>query len=468
MEGITQFVKAIQSFLWDYLLIFLLCGVGLFFTIALKGVQIRRFIPGLREMFSGFSLKGAKAGKHGMSSFQAVTTAIAGQVGTGNLAGAATAIVLGGPGAIFWMWVSAFLGMATIYAEALLAQRFRSRDESGQAVGGPAYYIEKGLHCKWLARLFSALLILALGFTGNMVQSNSICAAFETSLGLPRFIGGLAVAALAAVILLGGIGRIAAFTEKVVPVMACLYLVGSVAVLAVHADRILPAFGMIFEAAFRPSAAFGGVAGYTVLRSMKYGVARGLFSNEAGMGSTPHAHAVAKVDRPEKQGHVAIVSVFFDTFVVLTLTALVILTSGVLPGMIREDAGINVTQAAFSSSMGAFGAPFIAFCLLFFAFSTIISWYYYGETNVRYLFRSKRAVPVYKGLVVGFVFLGSLFQSGLVWALSDVCNGLMVLPNLAALLLLFPTVLAMSREDRSHPLRGYARERAAAEEKDAG
>lgn len=269
-------------------------------------------------------------------------------------------------------------------------------------------------------------------------------------------------------ILLGGIGRIAAFTRKVVPVMACLYLVGSVAVLAVHADRILPAFGMIFEAAFRPSAAFGGVAGYTVLRSMKYGVARGLFSNEAGMGSTPHAHAVAKVDRPEKQGHVAIVSVFFDTFVVLTLTALVILTSGVLPGMIREDAGINVTQAAFSSSMGAFGAPFIAFCLLFFAFSTIISWYYYGETNVRYLFRSKRAVPVYKGLVVGFVFLGSLFQSGLVWALSDVCNGLMVLPNLAALLLLFPTVLAMSREDRSHPLRGYARERAAAEEKDAG
>ena len=468
MEGITQFVKAIQSFLWDYLLIFLLCGVGLFFTIALKGVQIRRFIPGLREMLSGFSLKGAKAGKHGMSSFQAVTTAIAGQVGTGNLAGAATAIVLGGPGAIFWMWVSAFLGMATIYAEALLAQRFRSRDESGQAVGGPAYYIEKGLHCKLLARLFSALLILALGFTGNMVQSNSICAAFETSLGLPRFIGGLAVAALAAVILLGGIGRIAAFTEKVVPVMACLYLVGSVAVLAVHADRILPAFGMIFEAAFRPSAAFGGVAGYTVLRSMKYGVARGLFSNEAGMGSTPHAHAVAKVDRPEKQGHVAIVSVFFDTFVVLTLTALVILTSGVLPGMIREDAGINVTQAAFSSSMGAFGAPFIAYCLLFFAFSTIISWYYYGETNVRYLFRSKRAVPVYKGLVVGFVFLGSLFQSGLVWALSDVCNGLMVLPNLAALLLLFPTVLAMSREDRSHPLRGYARARAAAEEKDAG
>ena len=467
MEGVTQFIKTIQSFLWDYLLIFLLCGVGLFFTIALKGVQIRRFIPGLREMFSGFSLKGEKAGKHGMSSFQAVTTAIAGQAGTGNLAGAATAIVLGGPGAIFWMWVSAFLGMATIYAEALLAQRFRTTDDSGQVVGGPAYYIEKGLHCKWLARLFSVLLILALGFTGNMVQSNSICAAFETSFGLPSFVGGLVVAVLAAVILLGGIRRIASFTEKVVPVMACLYLVGSIVVLVFNASRILPAFGLIFEAAFHPSAAFGGVAGYTVLRSMKYGVARGLFSNEAGMGSTPHAHAAAKVDRPEKQGHVAIVSVFFDTFVVLTITALVILTSGVLPGMIREDAGINVTQAAFSQVMGGFGAPFIAVCLLFFAFSTIISWYYYGETNVRYLFRSKRAVPVYKALVVVFVFAGSLFQSSAVWALSDVCNGLMVLPNLAALVLLFPTVLAMSREDRSHPLRGYARRAEKAEKRNA-
>lgn len=463
METVLQVVKSIQGFLWDYLLIFLLGGVGIFFTLTLKGVQIRRFIPGLREMFSGFSLKGKKAGKHGMSSFQAVMTAIAGQVGTGNLAGAATALVMGGPGAVFWMWVSAFLGMATIYAEALLAQKFKTTDESGQVVGGPAYYIEIGLHCKWLARIFSVLLILALGFTGNMVQSNSITAAFQTSFGLPTWIGGLLVALLVSVILLGGIKRIASFTEKVVPVMAGLYLIGGLIVLGIHYDRILPAFSMIFQSAFHPAAAFGGVAGYTVMKSLKFGVARGLFSNEAGMGSTPHAHAVAQVRRPEQQGHVAIVSVFFDTFVVLTITALVILTSGVLPGMISETAGINVTQAAFTNTLAGFGGPFIAVCLLFFAFSTIISWYYYGETNVRYLFHNRKAVTVYKVLVIGAVFVGSLFQSDLVWNLSDVFNGLMVIPNLAALVLLCPVVFAMSREDKSHPLRGYAREQLEAE-----
>ena len=458
MDLLSQAITTVQSFLWDGLLILLLCGTGLFFTIRLKGIQLRRFGSGLREMFSGFSLKGEKAGKHGMSSFQAVTTAIAGQVGTGNLAGAATAILLGGPGAIFWMWFSAFLGMATIYAEALLAQKFRSTDKDGQAVGGPAYYIEKGLHCKWLARVFAVLLVLALGFMGNMVQSNAIAVAFETSLGVPTWVGGLVVALLAGVILLGGIGRIASFTEKVVPVMACLYIAGGLVVLVINWGQILPALGSIFRCAFQPSAAFGGVAGYTVLRAMKYGVARGLFSNEAGMGSTPHAHAVAKTDHPSKQGHLAIVSVFFDTFVVLTLTALVILTSGVLPGMITPEAqGIDVTQAAFSASFGSLGSVFIAVCLLFFAFSTIISWYYYGETNVRYLFRSSKAVPVYKLLVVLFVFAGSLFQSAEVWALSDVFNGLMVIPNVIALLLLSPVVAAMCREDK--PLKKRRRNR---------
>lgn len=451
MEVLTGIIEAVQGFLWDYLLIFLLCGTGLFFTIALKGVQFRRFGAGMREMFSGFSLRGKKAGKHGMSSFQALTTAIAGQVGTGNLAGAATAIVLGGPGAIFWMWVAALLGMATIYAEALLAQKFKTTDADGQTVGGPAYYMERGVGRrlgKWMARIFSVLLILALPFAGNMVQSNSITSAFSTSFGLPPWAGGLLLALLTGVILLGGIGRIASFTEKIVPVMAVLYLAGSLVVLVMNASRILPALGSIFTCAFQPAAAFGGVGGYTVIKAMRYGVARGLFSNEAGMGSTPHAHAVAHVSRPEKQGHLAIVSVFFDTFVVLTLTALVILTSGVLPGMLSPDAGINVTQAAFSASFGSFGGPFIAVCLMFFAFSTIISWYYYGETNVRYLFRKNYAVTVYKILAVAFVFLGSLFQSDAVWALADVFNGLMVIPNLAALLILCPGLFAMRREDR--------------------
>ncbi len=454
MDAVTTVIKAVQGFLWDYLLIFLLCGTGLFFTIALRGVQFRRFGAGLREMFSGFSLRGKKAGKHGMSSFQALTTAIAGQVGTGNLAGAATALVLGGPGAILWMWVAALLGMATVYAEALLAQKFKTVDADGQAVGGPAYYMEHGVGRrlgKWMARIFAVLLILALPFIGNMVQSNSITSAFSTSFGLPSWAGGLLMAALTAVILLGGIGRIASFTEKVVPVMAILYLAGSVAVLAMNYTRILPALGSIFTCAFQPAAAFGGVGGYTVMKAVKFGVARGLFSNEAGMGSTPHAHAVAHVSRPEKQGHLAMVSVFFDTFVVLTLTALVILTSGVLPGMIAPDAGINVTQAAFSASFGSAGGPFIAVCLMFFAFSTIISWYYYGETNVRYLFRRKSAVTAYKLLVVAGVFLGSLFQSDAVWAMADVCNGLMVIPNLAALLILCPVVFVMHREDRRRP-----------------
>ncbi len=451
MDTISTVIKAVQGFLWDYLLIILLCGTGLFFTISLKGVQFRRFGAGLREMFSGFSLRGKKAGKHGMSSFQAVATAIAGQVGTGNLAGAATAIVLGGPGAILWMWVAALLGMATIYAEALLAQKFKTVDDEGQTVGGPAYYMKYGVGKrlgKWMSRIFAVLLILALAFTGNMVQSNSIASAFSSSFGVPSWTVGLIVALLTAVILLGGIGRIASFTEKVVPLMAVLYLAGSLCVLGMNYSRIPAALGSIFTCAFQPAAAFGGIGGYTVMKSIKFGVARGLFSNEAGMGSTPHAHAVAHVSRPEKQGHVAIISVFFDTFVVLTITALVILTSGVLPGMLAPDAGINVTQAAFASSFGAAGGPFIAVCLMFFAFSTIISWYYYGETNVRYLFRQKSAVTVYKLLVVAFVFLGSLFQSDVVWALSDVLNGLMVIPNLAALLILCPVVFAMHREDR--------------------
>lgn len=449
MQFLESLVNWLHEFLWSGLLIILLGGVGLFFTFTLKGIQVRRFLSGFREIFSGFSLKGKQAGKHGMSSFQAVTTAIAGQVGTGNLAGAATAIVLGGPGTVFWMWVAAFLGMATIYAEALLAQKFKTKDRQGQTVGGPAYYIEQGLHCKWLARVFAVLIILALGFTGNMVQSNSIASAFASSFSIPSWVGGLVVAALTAVILLGGIRRIASFTEKVVPAMACLYLVGGLVVLGINFRQIPAAFSSIFVCAFNPSAAFGGVAGFTVMKAMQYGVARGLFSNEAGMGSTPHAHAVAQVDAPHKQGHVAMASVFIDTFVVLTLTALVILTSGVLPGLLSNDPGIEVTQAAFNAAMGGFGGPFIAVCLLFFAFSTIISWSYYGETNIRYLFRSPAAVWVYKVLVVLLVFAGSLFQSGLIWNLSDVFNGLMVIPNLVALVLLFPVVRAMSREDVS-------------------
>ena len=451
-ETLLPIVQKINGYLSDYILVALLIAVGLWYSIKTRFVQVRHFKEGWNSVFGSLSLRGGKQ-ESGMSSFQALATAIAAQVGTGNIVGASGAILTGGPGAIFWMWVIAFLGMATIYAEATLAQETRTVDKDGNVLGGPVYYITtafKGGFGKFLAGFFAVAIILALGFFGCMVQSNSISSAFATSFGLPSWVIGLIVALLTAVILLGGIGRIASFTEKVVPVMAVLYLAGSIVVLGMNYTRILPALGSIFTCAFHPAAAFGGVGGYTVMKSVKYGVARGLFSNEAGMGSTPHAHAVATVSRPEKQGHVAIVSVFFDTFVVLTITALVILTSGVLPERIAPDAGIDVTQAAFSASFGAAGGPFIAVCLMFFAFSTIISWYYYGETNVRYLFRRKSAVTVYKLLVVVFVFLGSLFQADAVWALADVCNGLMVIPNLAALLLLCPVVFAMHREDRKN------------------
>jgi AGCS family alanine or glycine:cation symporter len=390
-----------------------------------------------------------------MSSFQAVATAIAGQVGTGNLAGPATAIVAGGPGAIFWMWVSSFLGMATIYAEAMLAQKFRSKDKNGQVVGGPAYYIEKGLNCKWLACIFSVLVIIALGFIGNMVQSNSIAAAFNSSLGVPGWVIGIVLAVITGVVIMGGISSIASFTEKVVPIKAVFYLLGTLVILVHNAHYILPAFKSIFVAAFNPTAVLGGGAGIAIQQAMRFGIARGLFSNEAGMGSTPHAHAVAKVERPEQQGYIAMMGVFV-VCVIVTLTALAIITSGMsmweLGGKTQTNflgvftgQGIAVTQQAYTYVYGYFGSLFISVSLFFFAFSTIVGWYYYGEMNIRYLFNSQRAVRAYQLVVIAFIFIASFFKVELVWNMADMFNGLMVLPNLVALILLSPIVIKMSK-----------------------
>lgn len=456
MDFLAQWVNRINSLLWDELLIFLLCGTGIYYTLRLGFIQIRHFGSGFRALFGGMSLSGAKADKQGMSSFQAVATAIAGQVGTGNLAGPATAIVAGGPGAIFWMWVSSFLGMATIYAEAILAQKYKSFDKQGHVVGGPAYYIEQGLKCKWLAALFSVLIIFALGFIGNMVQSNSIAAAFEGSLGVPGWIVGVVLALLTGGVIMGGLRSIASFTEKVVPTMAIFYLVGALLILGLNAHYILPAFKAIFVAAFNPQAVLGGGAGIAIQQAMRFGIARGLFSNEAGMGSTPHAHAVAKVKHPEQQGFIAMMGVFV-VCVIVTLTALVIITSGVAMWQqggqtqasflgVFSGQGIAVTQQAYSYVYGHFGSLFISASLFFFAFSTIIGWYYYAETNVRYLFNSQKAVRVYQLLVIVFIFIASFFHVELVWNMADMFNGLMVLPNLAALLLLSPVVIRLTRE----------------------
>ena len=454
MEQLTKIVSEINGFLWGmYCLIPLLCGVGIYFTLKLDFIQIRRFGLAVKSTFGGLTLHGERAGKQGMSSFQSLATAIAAQVGTGNLAGAATAIAMGGPGAIFWMWIAAFFGMATIFAEAVLAQTYKTTDDQGHVTGGPAYYISKGLGSKKLAAFFSISIIIALGFIGNMVQSNSIADAFQTAFSLPPLLIGVIISALAAFVFFGGMGRIAAFTEKVVPIMAALYLLGGLIVLLANASHIIPALKMVFVGAFDPAAATGGIIGAGVKEAMRYGVARGLFSNEAGMGSTPHAHAMAKVAKPQDQGIVAMICVFIDTFIVLTMTALVMLTSGALNvnNMAENPAAENMAQVAFTTVFQGFGNLYVAICLLFFAFSTVIGWYFFGAQNVKYLFGVK-AVKVYACIAVVCVALGSMLEAPLVWNLSDLFNALMVFPNLIALLALSGVVAKMARED-DHDLR---------------
>ena len=457
MEQIlTKIVAAVNDVLWNkyLLLLFLLLGSGLYFSFRTKFVQVRKFGHGMKLVFGSISLRGKAAGKEGMSSFQALATAIAAQVGTGNIAGCASALVSGGPGAVFWMWVSAFFGMATIYGEAVLAQKYRQTGPDGSVSGGPIYYIKaafRGRFGQFMAGFFAIAIILALGFMGNMVQSNSIGDAFFTAFGVPKLATGLVVAAISAFIFLGGVKRIAAITEKLVPIMACFYLLGALIAIGLHAQNILPAFRAIFLGAFQPQAIWGGVVGITVKEALRFGVARGLFSNEAGMGSTPHAHAMAKVQKPQDQGAVAMVGVFIDTFVVLTITALVILTSGMLGTTDSQGNLLTATtlaQAAFNQAFGSFGNAFVAICLLFFAFSTIIGWYFFGETNVKALFHGSKTARVLYGLVaLGCIVLGSFQKVGLVWDLSDMFNGLMVIPNLLALLALSPIVVKFAKDD---------------------
>ena len=446
MDQLAAIVSQISDFVWNNLLLYLLVLTGILFTIRTRFVQVRRFGTGLKRLFGSINLNGEKANHEGMSSFQALTTAIAAQVGTGNITGCATALASGGPGAIFWMWVSAFFGMSTIYGEAVLAQKYKTVDEDGQVTGGPIYYIRarfSGKFGKFLAGFFSIAIIFALGFAGNMVQSNSIGDSFHNAFGISPIIIGVICAAIAAFIFLGGVARIASVTEKLVPVMAMFYIVGCAIILCLNHATLIEAFRSIFVGAFQPQAIAGGVAGVTVKEAMRYGVARGLFSNEAGMGSTPHAHALAKVKKPQDQGIIAIVSVFIDTFVILTLTALVILSTGALSS---GETGSALAQTAFDSAFGSFGSVFIAICMFFFAFSTIIGWYFFGEVNVKALF-GKKAVKIYSALVVVCVVVGSALKVDLVWNLSDLFNGLMVFPNLIALIALSGVVAKMARED---------------------
>ena len=447
-------VQKINGYLSDYVLIVLLVGAGLYFSIRTRFVQVRCFGEGMRRVFGSIKLNGGK--QHGgFSSFQALATAIAAQVGTGNIVGACGAILIGGPGAIFWMWIIAFFSMATIYAEAVLAQETRVVDADGTVHGGPVYYIKRaftGGFGKFLAGFFAVAIIIALGFIGSMVQSNSIGESLSNATGVPTWIIGLVVALLSGYVFLGGSHRVASCAEKIVPVMACLYIIGGLAVLIARIRFIPETFGMIFRYAFEPQAIIGGSFGFALKQAVSQGVKRGLFSNEAGMGSTPHAHAMAKVSCPHEQGVVAMVGVFIDTFVVLTMTALVVISTlyagnGILASGAAEGISkTNMAQIAFSSIMGnTAGSLFVAICLMFFAFSTILGWNFFGRINVEYLF-GKKAVPVYSVIAVVLIFLGSCVSNDLAWELSDMFNQLMVIPNFFAIVALGGLVAAAARK----------------------
>ena len=443
----------INTYLSNYILVFLLLGVGLWYSIKTRFVQLRCFKEGWNSVFGNLSLRGKKHDS-GMSSFQALATAIAAQVGTGNIVGASGAILTGGPGAIFWMWIIAFLGMATIYAEATLAQETRIVEKDGNVKGGPVYYITtafKGGFGKFLAGFFAVAITLALGFFGCMVQSNSIGSTMQTAFGVPSWIVGLVLVAICGFIFLGGVQRLASVTEKVVPIMAAIFLLGGLIVLIVRIKYVPATIGMIFKYAFQPQAIIGGGFGYAIKTAISQGAKRGLFSNEAGMGSTPHAHALANVDCPHDQGVVAMIGVFIDTFVVLTLNALVIISTlytadgPLASGYVGDITGVlgkaNLAQTAFGVVFGeSAGNMFVAVCLFFFAFSTILSWNLFGKINVSYLF-GKKSTVVYTVLALVFIFLGTMMSNDLVWELSDMFNNLMVIPNAVALFALTSLVV---------------------------
>lgn len=452
----------INMYLSNYILVFLLLGIGIWYTIKTNFVQVRYFKEGLKRVFGSISFKGKKQ-KQGMSSFQALTTAIAAQVGTGNIVGASGAILVGGPGAIFWMWVIAFFGMATIYAEATVAIKTRVVNKDGTIYGGPVYYIRaafKGKFGKFLAGFFAIAIILALGFMGCMAQANSIGSTFETAFHIPSWMIGIVLVIACGIIFLGDVQRLASVVEKIVPIMAAIFLTGGVFILIARIQYLPETFGMIIRYAFEPQAILGGSMGYAMKETISQGAKRGLFSNEAGMGSTPHAHAQANVKHAHEQGVVAIIGVFLDTFVVLTLNALVIISTLYTSNGPLHECGAaaastvlnktNLAQTAFGVVMGEnLGASFVALCLLFFAFSTILSWNMFGKINVAYLF-GKKAVSIYSIIALLFIFIGTIISNDLVWELTDMFNNLMVIPNTMALFVLTKMVVSSMNEKSKH------------------
>ncbi|HJU68013.1 MAG TPA: sodium:alanine symporter family protein [Gemmatimonadaceae bacterium] len=415
-------------------------GTGILLLFVTGGVQFRHLGTALVEVLG--KLRNRTAGAGSVTPFQAVATALASTVGVGNIAGVATAITLGGPGALFWLWVSGILGMGTKYAEIVIALHYRERDAAGVMRGGAMYTLKKrGLG--WLGAIFALLTALAAFGIGNMVQANSVAQSLQTTLGVPTWAVGLTLVLISAAVILGGIKRIAAFAEILVPFMALLYLIGGLVLLLMNAERIPGALGLVFDGAFSGTAAAGGFAGATIMMAMRYGMARGLFSNEAGLGSAPMVHATAETDHPARQGLYGIFEVFVDTILICTITGLVVLVSGNWQG---GATGAALSVQAFSSGLpGTWGGIIVTTGLVLFAFSTLIGWSYYGETGAVYLFGTRVAVP-YRLLWLVFIYLGSVGSLQLVWSVADTLNGLMAIPNLVSVLISLPLLRRLHQE----------------------
>ncbi|MGL5763517.1 MAG: alanine/glycine:cation symporter family protein [Plesiomonas shigelloides] len=440
MNALISFVN---DLLWGSVLIYFLLGAGLFFTLRLGFLQIRHF----GHMFS-ILRRSRRSDDSGISSFQALCTSLAARVGTGNLAGVAVALTLGGPGAIFWMWVVAFIGMATAFVESTLAQLYKTKDDQGNYRGGPAYYMEKCLGMRRMGVLFSIFLIIAFGLVFNAVQSNSIAQAMHVAFGVPQLGVGIGLVVLTAVIIFGGVRTIARVAELIVPVMALVYLLLALYVVGINISKLPDVIALIVKSAFGWQEAAAGTLAYTISQAMINGVKRGLFSNEAGMGSAPNAAAAASPypPHPASQGYVQMLGVFMDTIVICTATAAIILTSGTLEtgqGM----SGIDLTQRALSTAVGDWGAIFIAVAVFFFAFTSIIANYAYAETNLVFLeHNGNKRLLMFRGMVLGMVIFGAVAELPIVWAMADISMGLMALTNLIAILLLSGTAIKLAKD----------------------
>ncbi len=446
MEIINKVNTAVNNVVWGPIMLALLIGAGLVFSFILGFPQFRKFGYIMKNTIFGiFSKQQHTSDEAGVTPFQAVATAMAGTIGTGSIAGLATAIVMGGPGAIFWMWISALLGMVTKYSEIVLSLKFREKNSKGEWVGGPMYYIKKGLGVKWLAALFAVFGMLACLGTGNATQSNSIAIALESTMGIRPWITGIALTVIAASVILGGMRRIASVNEKMVPFMAVFFVVCSVVALVINYREIPAAFALIFREAFNFKAAAGGVTGYGILTAMHYGFSRGVFSNEAGLGSAPIAHAASSTKDPVKQGLWGMFEVFFTTIIICTLSGLVVLTAGHWSTGEFEGAALSI--ASFNSIIPGIGGIGVTLATVFFALSTILGWAYYGEVCVGYLFaKHPKAVLIYRCIYVAIVFVGTVGELDLIWSISETMNGLMIIPNLIGILGLFKIVKKITNE----------------------